>query len=285
MTKIEIEPLSGGCGAIIHGTRISEELGDNIISEIRQALLEHQVIFFRNQEMTPEQHKTFGSRFGTLNIHPQYINLEGYPEILPVLKNPNSEKNIGGVWHSDLTNLEKPPLGSILYAIDVPSQGGDTLFSNQYLAYDSLSDGMKSLLQDLNAVHSSRTLTNASSRANRNAQRSTKLRDDIDPDTDEIVNIHPVVRTHPETGRKSLFVNKPFTISLEDMTEEESQTILQFLFSHCGRPEFTCRFEWEKGSVAFWDNRCLMHYALNDYPGERRYMHRVTVDGDKPFLN
>ena len=285
MAEFEIERLAGACGGVIHGIDISDDLDDNVIGELRQALLDHQVIFFRNQELSPDQHKAFGRRFGTLNVHPQYVNLEGHPEILPVLKDPDAEKNIGGVWHSDLTNLETPPLGSILYALDVPSRGGDTMFSNQYLAYEALSDGMKELLCSLNALHSSRTLTDTSSRFDRNDSRSTKLRDDIDPDADAIDNIHPVVRTHPETGRKSIFVNRPFTIALEGMTEAESKPLLEYLFAHCARPEFTCRFRWEQGSVAFWDNRCVMHYALNDYPGKRRFMHRVTVDGDKPFMN
>jgi taurine dioxygenase len=285
MAEFKIEHLASACGGIIHGVDMSDDLSDNVIGELRQALLDHQVIFFRDQDMTPDQHKAFGRRFGTLNVHPQYVNLEGHPEILPVLKDPDAEKNIGGVWHSDLTNLETPPLGSILYALDVPSRGGDTMFSNQYLAYEALSNGMKELLCGLNALHSSRTLTDTTSRSDRNDSRSTKLRDDIDPNADAIDNIHPVVRTHPETGRKSLFVNRPFTVALEDMTEEDSKPLLEFLFEHCARPEFTCRFRWEQGSVAFWDNRCLMHYALNDYPGRRRFMHRVTVNGDKPLRN
>jgi taurine dioxygenase len=285
MAAFKIERLASACGGSIHGVDMSDDLGDNVIGELRQALLDHQVIFSRNQDMTPDQHKAFGRRFGTLNVHPQYVNLDGHPEILPVLIDPDAEKNIGGVWHSDLTNLEIPPLGSILYALDVPSRGGDTMFSNQYLAYEALSNGMKELLCGLNALHSSRTLTDTTSRSDRNDSRSTKLRDDIDPNADAIDNIHPVVRTHPETGRKSLFVNRPFTVALEDMTEEDSKPLLEFLFEHCARPEFTCRFRWEQGSVAFWDNRCLMHYALNDYPGRRRFMHRVTVNGDKPLRN
>ncbi len=281
MTELEIRPVAGACGADVSGVDMSEDLGENVIGELRQALLDHQVLFFRDQEMTPEQHKDFGRRFGPLNIHPQYNNLEGHPEILPILKEPEDPLNIGGVWHSDLSNLETPPLGSVLYGIDIPPQGGDTMFANQYLAYETLSDGMKEMLDGLKAVNSSRTLTDDDSKAARNASRSTKLRDDI-TSADEITNLHPVVRTHPETGRKGLFVNKPFTIGLEGMTEAESEPILSFLFAHAARPEFTCRFRWEKGSVIFWDNRCLQHYALNDYPGHRRYVHRVTIEGERP---
>lgn len=283
MSQIEVKRIAGACGAEVHGVDVSEELGDNVIGEIRQALLDHQVIFFRDQELTPEQHKAFGRRFGEIIPHPQYVNLEGHPEILPVLKEPGDRDNIGSSWHSDLSSLAEPPLGSILYALDVPAAGGDTMFASQYVAYETLSDGMKALLDGLNAVHGSQLLTDADSRERRNATRSTRIRDDIDPEEDAIVNVHPVVRTHPETGRKALYVNRSFTLRFENMTEEESRPLLEYLYAHCARPEFTCRFRWEKGSIAFWDNRCLQHYALNDYPGQRRYMHRVTVAGDRPY--
>jgi taurine dioxygenase len=282
MSQIQIDPLSGGCGAVIRGVHLADDLGDNVIGEIRQALLDNQVIFFRDQEITRDQHKDFGRRFGPLNVHPQYVNLDGHPEILPILKEGDATDNIGGVWHTDLSNLDTPPLGSILYAKDAPSRGGDTMFANQYAAYEALSDGLKALLDPLGAVHSSRTLTDIASIKKRNATRSTKLREDIDEVADAIVNIHPVVRTHPETGRKAIYVNKAFTIAFEGMTEEESAPLLQYLYGHCARLEFTCRFRWEVGSIAFWDNRCVQHYAVNDYPGERRYMERVTVEGDRP---
>lgn len=280
MARIGATRLGAACGAIVSGVDLSAELGDTVIGTIRQALLDHQVIFFRNQSITPEQHKAFGRRFGPLLVHPQYVNLDGHPEVLPVLKEADARENVGGVWHSDLSNLPAPPLGSILYAKEVPPFGGDTMFANQNLAYEALSDGMKALLSPLNAYHSSRTLSDATTRGDRNATRSTKLRDDIDPGED--VNLHPVVRTHPETGRKSIFVDAPHTVNFEGMTVEESAPLLEFLFAHCTRPEFTCRFRWEKGSVAFWDNRCLMHYALNDYHGQRRYLERVTVGGLRP---
>ena len=185
---------------------------------------------------------------------------------------------VGNLWHSDESFLPQPALGSLLYMIECPEVGGDTMFANQYAAYEALSPGMREMLSGLNAVYSDASLQQ------RNAGRALKVKPGSQ-DRDIYESVHPVVRTHPETGRKSIFVNRPFTIGFENMTEAESKPLLEFLFAHCARPEFTCRFRWEKGSVAFWDNRCLMHYALNDYPGERRYMHRVTVNGDKPFLN
>ena len=280
MARITVTRLAGACGAVLGGVDLSAELDDAAIASIRQALLDHQVIFFRDQHMTRDQHKAFGQRFGPLLVHPQYVNLEGHPELLPVLKEADARENIGGVWHSDLSDLPAPPLGSILYAKEIPPYGGDTMFANQYLAYEALSDGMKALLAPLRAYHSSRTLSDAATRGDRNATRSTKLRADID--TDAEVNLHPVVRTHPETGRKAIYVDAPHTVRFEGMSEAESAPLLGFLFVHCTRPEFTCRFRWENGSIAFWDNRCLMHYALNDYHGQRRYLERVTIGGIRP---
>lgn len=280
-TRIEVSPISGACGAEICGIDLAEPLDNETFSEVHQAFLDNQVIFFREQNISPDQHKAFGKRFGKLNIHPQYEPVPGHPEILPIVKEPTDLDNIGDTWHSDVTFLEKPPLGSILYALEIPPVGGDTMFANQYLAYESLSDGMRAMLDRLVAVHSSRILTDPATAKSRNESRSTKLREDAE--AEEMTTEHPLVRTHPETGRKSLFINLPFTIGFKDMTEEESKPLLHFLFEHASRPEFTCRFRWAKGSVAMWDNRCLQHYALNDYQGYRRSMHRVTVDGDRPF--
>ena len=280
MSRMKVAPLGGACGAIITGLDLSSGLDDHAIGSIRQALLRHQVIFLRDQCLTREQHKAFGRRFGPLLVHPQYANLERHPEVLPVLKEAHAQENVGGVWHSDLSNLLVPPLGSILYAKEIPPFGGDTMFANQYLAYETLSDGMKTLLGRMRAYHSSRVLSDRATREDRNVTRSTKLRNDIDDDDD--VNLHPVVRTHPETGRKSLFIDAPHTIAFENMTEEESAPLLAYLVAHSTMPEFTCRFRWETGSMAFWDNRCLLHYALNDYHGQRRYLERVTIRGTRP---
>jgi taurine dioxygenase len=279
-SKIEVTPLSGVCGAEIGGIDLSEEIDDETFGEIEHAFHENLVIFFRDQDLTEDQHKAFGARFGDLNVHPRYVPLDGHPEIFPIRKNPEDTKIVGASWHQDLTHLEKPPLGSILYALDVPPVGGDTLFANQYAAYGSLSEGMREMLDGLVAVHDNRIQAPKATPA-RNAKMSSKLRDDPDEE-DEPESEHPVVRTHPGTGRKALFVNRPRTHRFKGMTEEESRPLLQFLFDHSHRPEFTCRFRWRKGSIAFWDNRCLMHKALNDYPGHKRYMNRVTVNGTRP---
>jgi len=277
-SHIEVQPIGGALGAEVDGIDLAQ-CGDEAIAEVRQALLDNLVLCFRDQRLTPAQQIALGRRFGELNVHPHYKHLDGHPEILPVLKEPSDKRNIGGVWHSDVTFLERPALGSLLYAIDVPSKGGDTLFASQYAAYEALSVGMKRLLDGLVAVHSDAILTAPRNVARSNAERSTKL-DEAAKQASE--SEHPVVRTHPETGRKALFVNGAFTTRFKDMTVEESRPLLQFLYAHAVRPEFTCRIRWRKGSLVFWDNRAVQHYALNDYPGERREMHRVTVEGDRP---
>jgi len=277
--RIEVRPIAGACGAEVHGVDLAKPLDDATFAEVRRAFVENLVIFFRDQTLTEDQHKAFGRRFGTLNIHPRYLPLEGHPEIFPIRKDPEHKENVGGVWHSDLTHLAAPPLGSILYALEVPPFGGDTMFANQYRAYEALSDGMKMMLDGMTAVHDNRIQSNKVA-AQRNSARASKLRQDNQEDEPECE--HPVVVTHPESGRKALFVNIIRTHRFAGMTEDESGPLIKFLCDHAVRPEFTCRFRWEKGSIAFWDNRCVMHYALNDYPGYRRYMNRVTVDGARP---
>ncbi len=277
---IEVTPLSGACGAVVSGIDLSEDLDEQRLGEVRRAFHENLVIFFRDQDLTEDEHKAFGRRFGSLNVHPRYIPIEGHPEIIPIRKDPEHTDNIGGVWHQDLTHLEEPPLGSILYALEVPSSGGDTMFANQYLAYEALSGGMKDLLNGMIAVHDN-VIQSPKISADKNTTRASKLREDIDEE-DEPEMEHPVVVTHPDTGRKALYVNSIRTRRFKEMTAEESKPLLDYLVEHSYKPEFTCRFRWEKGSVAFWDNRCLMHYALNDYPGQRRYMNRVTVNGARP---
>lgn len=278
--QISIEPLAPACGAEVSGIDLAV-LDEPGFEEVHRAFLRHHVLFFRDQRLTPESQKALGRRFGSLNIHPQYMPLDGDPEIFPVVKEPQDKENIGEVWHSDITFLERPAMAALLYGIEVPPVGGDTLFSNLHLAYEGLSEGMKRLLSGLKAWHSDRLLSDPVSARLRNANRSTKIAVEAMGKA-PIETLHPVVRTHPETGRKGLFVNRAFTTSFEGMTEAESRPLLEFLWQEASRPEYTCRFRWTAGTLALWDNRCLMHFALNDYPGHRRYMHRVTVNGDRP---
>jgi taurine dioxygenase len=278
--RIDVKPVAGACGAEVGGVDLSQPLDDETFAEIHRAFIDHQVLFFRDQHLTEEQHKAFGRRFGELNVHPRYVPLEGHPEIFPIRKDPEDKRIVGESWHQDLTHLTAPPLGSILYALEVPPVGGDTLFASQYAAYDALSDGMKETLDSLIAVHDNR-IQSPKIAATRNTERTSKLREDETEDEEPECE-HPVVITHPESGRKALFVNRVRTHRFKDMTEEESRPLLEYLFEHSHKPEFTCRFRWEKGSIAFWDNRCLMHKALNDYPGYKRYMNRVTVNGGRP---
>lgn len=279
---IAIKRLSGALGAELSGVELSSDLSAGTLVEIRQALLDHCVIFFRDQMMTPEQQLRFARRFGDISIHPYGPQVPGFPEVMRVFKEKDDKLNFGGGWHSDMTFLAKPPLGSILHAKEVPPQGGDTMFANQYLAYDALSSGMKKTVDALNAVHSANSQygVDGLSEANRNNDlRSMKPKTSEDAKA-EIV--HPVVRTHPETGRRALYVNVGFTQRFEGWSKDESRPLLRWLYDHCAKPEFSCRFSWTKNAVAFWDNRCTQHYALNDYHGHRREMYRVTVEGDIP---
>ena len=277
-TRIDIQPIAGAAGAELHGVDLGGDLDDATIAEIRQALLEHCVIFFRDQEFDAAQHKALARRFGTIFIHPNYYGLQADPEILEIRREPGDTKAVGEDWHTDTTMMAEPPMGAILYALEVPPYGGDTLFANQYLAYESLSDGMKRMLGGLRAVHSDRMVAGP---AVNHAGRTTKAR--ADAEWHETVNVHPVVRTHPETKRKLLYVNYSYTVGFEGMTEEESRPLLSYLMEHGNRPEFTCRFRWTKGAVAFWDNRCVKHLAVNDAQPFRRLMRRVQIAGDKPY--
>jgi taurine dioxygenase len=273
--RIGVHPISGAIGAEISGVDLTN-LDDEFWEEIHRAFLEHLVIFFRDQNVTPEQQIAFAGRFGEIGYYPFVEGMAAYPEIVEVRKEPEEEENFGGIWHSDTTYLETPPLGAILYAKELPAIGGDTLWSNMYLAYDALSDGMKRLLGGLKGVNSSKKSAAAAGRQAR--------RDEAPKDSPEIQHeaVHPVIRTHPETGRTALYVNFGHTMRFERMNAAESEPILDFLFEHLVRAEFTCRFRWETGSLAVWDNRCSQHYAMNDYHGHRRVMHRITIKGDVP---
>ena len=275
---MEIRPLSGALGAEIRGVDLGATLDDGTIADVRRALLDHCVIFFRDQEFDAEQHKGFARRFGEIFVHPNYRGMQDDDEIVMVRREPGDQHIVGEEWHADTTMVTQPPMGALLYALEVPPYGGDTLFANQYLAYETLSDGMKRLIGGLRAVHSDRMV--AGPKVDQGG-RTTKAR--TDADWRETVNLHPVVRTHPETKRKLLYVNYSYTVGFEGMTEEESRPLLTYLMDHGNRPEFTCRFRWTKGAVAFWDNRCVKHLAVNDAQPFRRLMRRVQIAGDKPY--
>jgi len=273
---ITIEPIAGALGAEIAGIDLAEELDASAVATLRQALLDHLVIFFRDQQLAPEQFMRFARRFGTPVEYPFVKGLKGYPEIIEVVKEPEERINFGGIWHSDTTYLEIPPMGSMLLAREIPPVGGDTLFANMYMAYESLTPGMQALLDGLTAVNSSAKADVTRTREDR--MRAAPAQESKRSFTAE----HPVVRTHPETGRKALYVNVAHTERFAGMSAEESAGLLDYLFRHQIRPEFTCRFRWSVGALAFWDNRAVQHNPINDYHGYRRAMLRITLQGDRP---
>ena len=272
---IRVKPISGALGAEIHGVDLAH-LEDEIFAEIHHAFLENLVIFFRDQTITPDQQVAFSARFAPIGYYPFLKGLPDHPAVIEVRKEPEDKLNFGGVWHTDTAYLAKPPMGSVLYAKEIPENGGDTMFANLYLAYETLSDPMKAMLDGRKAVNSSQKGDAAAGRQ-KSVDENPKDASDVQTES-----THPALRTHPETGRQALYVNRGHTVCFEGATPEESAPILEYLFEHQIRPEFTCRFQWAPGSIAIWDNRCALHYPLNDYHGQRRVMHRVTMEGDTP---
>jgi taurine dioxygenase len=273
--SIAVRPVSTAVGAEILGLDLADTLPDATIDAIRHALFQHGVVFFRDQKLTPEQHVAFAQRFGAINVNRFFKTVDGYPMIAEVRKEPDQVGNIGGGWHTDHSYDQAPAMGSILYAREVPETGGDTLFASMYAAYDALSDGLKRTLESLQALHSSRHVFGLEAYAGRGDLKGRYL----NPEAATQDAVHPVVVRHPGSGRKALYVNSGFTVRFVGWTDEESRPLLQYLYQHAARPEFTYRFQWREGSLAFWDNRCTWHYALNDYHGHRRLMHRITVEG------
>ena len=275
-SMLDVRPVSGALGAEIHGVDLAQELDGHTLEAIHGAWLEHLVIFFRDQTLTPAQQLAIARRIGEPVEYPFVKGLDGYPVITPVVKLGHETTNFGGIWHSDTTYLEIPPKGTMLLARELPPRGGDTMFANMYLAYETLSSGMRAMLDGLIGISSS---LKADATATREDRRATDGRADA---PEALLAEHPVVRTHPETGRKALYVNVGHTANFKDMTAAESKPILEFLFQHLRRPEFTCRLQWQPGTMALWDNRCTQHYPINDYHGYRRVMHRITLQGDRP---
>lgn len=269
---IEVQPISGALGAEISGVDLSDNLDDAVIAEIRQAWLEYLVVFFRDQTLTPAGQVTLANRFGQPVEYPFVQGLKGFPVITPVIKLPDEKVNFGGLWHTDTTYQPEPPMATMLYALELPPYGGDTLFANCYLAYETLSDGMKAMLEPLIGVNSSHKGRVVDTRA-------ARIKDaPKEPNVARIAE-HPIVRIHPETGRKSLYVSFAHTNCIKGWTEDESKPLLDYLFQHQTRPEFTCRFRWTPGAVTLWDNRCTLHNPINDYHGHTRILHRITLAG------
>ncbi len=276
MTSLNIQRIAGAIGAEISDIDLREPIDDALMARIRAVWLEHLVIFFRDQTLSSAEFLAFARRLGEVIEYPFVKGLPDFPEVIPVVKLEHERVNFGGLWHSDTTYLDTPPMASMLIAREVPPFGGDTLFANMYAAFEALSPGMQSMLQSLQGV-------NSSAKADASRTREDRIKTDARPEAHrEYTAEHPVVRTHPETGRKALYVNVGHTLRFKDMTAEESAPLLEYLFQHLVRPEFTCRFVWRPGSIALWDNRCAQHNPINDYHGYRRIMHRVTLAGDRP---
>jgi taurine dioxygenase len=275
-STIGIRKIAGALGAEIEGVDLSREISAETADAIRRAWLDHCVIFFREQNLTPAQFMTLAEHFGEPVEYPFIKGIDGFPCITPVIKLEDERINFGGVWHSDTTYLAQPPKGTLLLALEVPHYGGDTLFANQYLAYETLSEGLRKTLDRLTGVSSS---AKADVSKTREDLIKTSGRADAKK---EYTAEHPVVRTHPETGRRALYVNRAHTARFAGWSEEESAPLLNYLFEHQVKPEFTCRFSWRPGSIALWDNRAAQHNPINDYHGQRRAMHRITLAGDRP---
>ena len=274
--SIEVSPISGALGALITGVKLKESLPGPVFEEIYNAFLEYKVIFFNDQELNPETQLRFGKMFGQPIIYPFVKGLKDFPEITPILKKETDLNNFGGVWHSDTTYQEQPPKATMLYAVEVPEFGGDTEFANQCMALDHLSEGMRKFLNEQQVI-------NTSGKGKVVASRSDVMKHSSPGKVaNELRAIHPVVRTHPETKEQALFINEAHSLQFASLSLEESTPLLEFLFKHQIKSEFTCRFKWKKGSVAIWDNRCTLHNPINDYHGKRRLMHRITFAGDRP---
>jgi taurine dioxygenase len=274
---ITVAPLAGAIGAEIGGVDLAQDLREDVVAEIRRAWLAHLVVFFRDQQLDEDRFLAFARRIGPIDRYPFVPGLDGFPDVIAVVKLPHEKVNFGGIWHSDTTYLAEPPMATMLLAREIPPAGGDTLFASMYAAYEALSPTLREMLRPLRGVNSSALADVSKTREDR--IRESHADDDASRTYE---SVHPVVRTHPETGRQALFVNVAHTARFDGMTEEESRPLLQFLFQHQVRPEFTCRFRWQVGSLALWDNRCVQHNPVNDYHGWKRVLHRITLKGDRP---
>lgn len=272
---MQLNRLSGALGAEIDGVDLARDMNQGLAADVRGLLAEHGVLFFRDQDIDTEAHKRIARHFGDIFIHPNFNTGDHDPEVVSIIRAPGDTRIVGEEWHTDTTMMAEPPMGALLYALESPAVGGDTLFAAQWLAYDALSDGMKRTLANLKCVHSDRKV--AGPQNGMNAKRATVVREDAE--WRPTVHAHPVIRTHPDSGRKCLFVNHSYSVCFEGWTEEESKPLLDWLMNWGHRPEFTCRFRWTPGALAFWANRSTKHLAVNDVQTERRVMRRIQVAG------
>jgi taurine dioxygenase len=273
---LEINPLAGALGAEIHGMDLSRDLSPEDLQRLRKLLNEHEVIFFRDQDISPARQKALALCFGPLQTHPAYETVEGFPE-LTILESTAEKPTKIEAWHSDMTFRQHPPLGTVLKSVIVPPKGGDTLWASMTAAYNGLSAPLQKLLEGLTAVHD---FSNGFKESLAEPGGRERLADAVAANPPVR---HPVIRTHPETGRKVIFVNSLFTTHIEGITKSESRALLNFLFEHVTTPEFTCRFHWQPHSIAIWDNRSTQHKPVNDYFPAHRRMERITIDGDQPY--
>ena len=282
--RIQVDCNIGPIGAVISGVDLKEKLDDEVVDEIHRAWLAHQVIFFRDQDLTPPQQAAFGELFGELDTYPFMKSVESHPNVIPIIKEPETKINFGGAWHTDSSYKEVPPKATLLYAIEVPKTGGDTLFASATDAYLDLSDGMKTTLDNMTGVFTPKMVHGSGGGYDTKAMKK-----ELGPDyggNEEFAESeveHPIIRTHGDTGNKSIYCSKPHTHRIKGWNHEESHAIFSFLTKHLTQEAYVTQFKWGKGSLAMWDNRCVFHNALNDYPGERRHMHRVTIKGERPI--
>jgi len=275
---ITIWPSGGGVGAFVEGIDLARDLSDNVVGTLRSAIGEHGVLFFRDQELSPEGHIDFAEKFGPINVNRFFAHVDGYEKIAQVLKEPNQKKNIGGGWHTDHTYDTEPAMGSVLVARETPEFGGDTMYASTTRAYETLSDGFRSILKGLNGVHSSRHVFGPQARYVQKGEDTAGRLGNNEAATQD--SVHPLVIRHPISGRASIYVNPGFTVGIEGWDDKEAEPFLKIIYDHIAKPEHTYRFQWAPGSVAFWDNRATWHYAVNDYHGARRLMHRITIEGE-----
>ncbi len=274
-TTIECRQIAGALGAEVSGVDFSGPVSDGAMGEVREALIEHQAIFFRDQDLDVQQLLATARLFGEPNVYPFVEGMPEAPEVFEIIKTEKDTRNFGGGWHSDSTYLEAPPAYTMLYCREVPDAGGDTIFASSYAGYESLSQGMRDMIDDLQVVNSA-ALAAGGGRANLVTQSGGMAHTRLDQ-ADEIKAVHPAAPVHPDSGRRSLYVNKAHSVQFVGMTPAESQPIIHYLSDQVTKPEHTCRFDWRAGSLAIWDNRCTQHFAINDYPGKRRHMWRTTV--------